>query len=306
MKNRMSVTVLNDQPEDMITHPGDDNREDEKGNSEREPVTSELNEIGKSEPPRVEQSSSNSNTDNQVSDKMEEVPIDFGREDEQVQDMYSNSYVLNGNQINSGINIIDPGIYSPMIYLFDDNKIIYSDNNSNYVYNINTKEKKNILPYTYVGRNSVTKPFFDIKQNKLKLYNYWITTTDAKKVQNDLIKMFGAENIFITKSLFFRKKNSYMGEKVILISKIPQKPYKFINRLNRSISTDKRTVKSVLGDYIISPDCIFIILSERSIDYICNNYLRYHKEDSVKISALNKSIKSKFTFLDDNETDSLN
>lgn len=303
----MSVTVLNDQPDDMITHPGDDNRKDEQGNSEQEISVNELNDNSKNEIAKVEHSGSNSNTDNQTSDKMEEVPINFGpEEDEQVQDMYSNSYVLNGNSINSGINIIDPGIYSPMIYLFDDNKIIYSDNNNNYVYNINTKEKKNILPYTYVGRNSVTKPYFEIKQNKLKLYNYWITTNDARKVQNDLIKMFGAENIFITKSLFFRKKNSYMGEKVILISKIPQKPYKFINRLNRSISTDKRTVKSVLGDYIISPDCIFIILSERSIDYICNNYLRYHKEDSVKISALNKSIKSKFTFIDDNETDSFN
>ena len=304
----MSVTVLNDQPDDMITHPGDDNRKDEQGNSEQEIAVNELNDTSKNETAKVEHSGSNSNTDNQTSDKMEEVPINFDQEEdnEQVQDIYSNSYVLNGSSINSGINIIDPGIYSPMIYLFDDNKIIYSDNNNNYVYNINTKEKKNILPYTYVGRNSVTKPYFEIRQNKLKLYNYWITTDDARKVQNDLIKMFGAENIFITKSLFFRKKNSYMGEKVILISKIPQKPYKFINRLNRSISTDKRTVKSVLGDYIISPDCIFIILSERSIDYICNNYLRYHKEDSVKISALNKSIKSKFTFIDDNETDSFN
>ena len=34
MKNRMSVTVLNDQPDDMITHPGDDNRKDEQCNSE--------------------------------------------------------------------------------------------------------------------------------------------------------------------------------------------------------------------------------------------------------------------------------
>ena len=56
-----------------------------------------------------------------------------------------------------------------------------------------------------------------------------------------------------------------------------------------------------ISDDYISSDCIFIILSEKTIDYICNNYLRYHKEDSVKINALNKSIKSKFTFLDDNE-----
>lgn len=219
----------------------------------------------------------------------------------QIQNYDQNNQFYN-SYINEGINIIDPNAYSPMVYIVDQNKMVYSDNSYPYIYNIDNKYKKNsILPYVYISRNSAVKPEFDIKQNKLKLYNYWINTTNPKKVQNEIIKMFGIENIYITKSLFFRKKNSYTGEKVILINKLPQKPYKFVNRLNRTLSNDRRTIKSVLGDYVISPDCIFIILAEKSIDYICNNYLRYHKEDSIKISTLINSIKAKFTCIDENE-----
>lgn len=199
---------------------------------------------------------------------------------------------------NQGINIIDFNNYSPMVYMMDQNKIIYSDNSYKYIYDI---KKNNSLPYTYIAKNSTIKPNFDIKQSKLKLYNYWIITNSPKLIENKIINLFGIQNVYITKSLFFRKKNSYMGEKVILISKIPQKPYKFINRLNRTVSNDKRTVKSVLGDYIISPDCIFIIIAEKSIDYICNNYLRYHKEDSLKINSLINSMKKKFTCISDND-----
>lgn len=219
----------------------------------------------------------------------------------QLQSYDQNNQFYN-SYINEGINIIDPNVYSPMVYIVDQNKMVYSDNSYPYVYNIDNKFKKNsILPYAYISRNSAVKPDFDIKQNKLKLYNYWINTTNPKKIQNDIIKMFGIENIYITKSLFFRKKNSYTGEKVILINKLPQKPYKFVNRLNRTLSNDRRTIKSVLGDYVISPDCIFIILAEKSIDYICNNYLRYHKEDAIKINTLINSIKGKFTCIDENE-----
>ena len=302
-KNRISVTVL----------------------SEEDEINNEINKINEN---KINENNSNENVNENVNENFNEncneninenIQLTPDQNDQiinQLNDFQSNeqlnkmeeissfqSYNQQSflNSFNQGINIIDSNVYSPMVYLFDENKIIYSDNNNNYVYNLDTKEKKNILPYTYVNRNSIIKPHFDIKQNKLKLYNYWIITSNIKKVQNDLIKMFGIENIYITKSLFFRKKNSYMGEKVILINKIPQKPYKFINRLNKNISIDKRTVKSVLGDYIISPDCIIIILSEKSIDYICNNYFRYHKEDSIKIKALNKSIKNKFTCLEDNE-----
>ena len=115
--------------------------------------------------------------------------------------------------------------------------------------------------------------------------------------------MFGSENIYVTKSLFFRKKSSYMGEKVILVNKLPQKPFKFINRINRTFTTERRSVKSVLGDYIISPDCLFIVLAERSIDYICNNYYRYHKNERVKIETLVKSFKTKFTCINEADID---
>ena len=222
---------------------------------------------------------------NQLSfnDQMEQEYNSQMNYDSQLQS-YNQSNQFYNSYINDGINIIDPNVYSPMVYIVDQNKMVYSDNSYPYIYNIENKFKKNsILPYAYISRNSAIKPDFDIKQSKLNLYNYWINTTDTKKVQNEIIKMFGIENIYITKSLFFRKKNSYTGEKVILINKLPQKPYKFINRLNRTLSNDRRTIKSVLGDYVISPDCIFIILAEKSIDYICNNYLRYHKEDSIKI-----------------------
>ena len=253
-----------------------------------------------------EENQNNEQIDQPLNDNYEQFNQEMNQEltnefNNQLQNYNQNNQFYN-SYINDGINIIDPNIYSPMVYIVDQNKMVYSDNSYPYIYNIENQFKKNsILPYAYISRNSAIKPDFDIKQNKLKLYNYWINTSNPKKVQNDLIKMFGIENIYITKSLFFRKKNSYTGEKVILINKLPQKPYKFINRLNRTLSNDRRTVKSVLGDYVISPDCIFIILAEKSIDYICNNYLRYHKEDSLKINTLINSIKTKFTCIDENE-----
>lgn len=208
---------------------------------------------------------------------------------------YYNAYV------NNGINIIEPSTYSPMVYVVDNQKMVYS-NDYTFVYDINNQpQKKKSLPYAYVSRNSFEKPDFNIFQNKLKLYNYWIETSNIKQTEFKIIQMFGAENIFNTKSLFFRKKNSYMGEKVILISKIPQKPYKFINRINRTFSKERRTIKSVLGDYILSPDCLFIILAERSIEYICNNYYRYHKNERTRIETLINSFKSKFTCITEND-----
>ena len=207
---------------------------------------------------------------------------------------YFDSYV------NNGINIIDPTTYSPMVYVVDNQKMVYS-NGYPFVYDVNVQQKKSSLPYAYVSRNSYDKPDFNIVQNKLKLYNYWIETNNIRQTEMNIIKMFGAENVYNTKSLFFRKKNSYMGEKVILVSKTPQKPYKFINRINRTFSKERRTVKSVLGDYIISPDCLFIILAERSIDYICNNYFRYHKDERMRIDTLIRSFKSKFTCITDSD-----
>lgn len=203
--------------------------------------------------------------------------------------------------VNDGINIIDPTAYSPMVYVVEGNKMIYS-NSYPFVYDSTNRIHKNSsLPYAYISRNSYVKPDFNIVQNKLKLYNYWIETNDPKHTESQIIEMFGSENIYVTKSLFFRKKSSYMGEKVILISKLPQKPFKFINRINRTFTTDRRSIKSVLGDYIISPDCLFIVLAERSIDYICNNYYRYHKSERLKIETLIRSFKQKFTCI--NETD---
>lgn len=247
-----------------------------------------------------EKEQSNTLSDNGFINQMQEEEEELldNNQLNQNNNQYYNSY------INDGINIIEPSIYSPMVYIIDQNKMLYSDTNYSYIYNIDNQEKKNsILPYAYVSRNSTIKPDFDIRQNKLKLYNYWINTNNPKLAQNYFIKLFGIENIYITKSLFFRKKNSYMGEKVVLISKLPQKPYKFLTKLNRTVSNDRRTVKSVLGDYVVSPDCIFIILAEKSIDYICNNYLRYHKEDSIKINNLLKSIKLKFTCISDSDLD---
>ena len=208
---------------------------------------------------------------------------------------YFNTYV------NNGINVIDPSTYSPMVYVVDNQKMVYS-NGYPFIYDVNNQpQKKSSLPYAYVSRNSFDKPDFNISQNKLKLYNYWIETSNIKQTELQIIQMFGAENIFNTKSLFFRKKNSYMGEKIILISKIPQKPYKFINRINRTFSKERRTIKSVLGDYIISPDCLFIILAERSIEYICNNYYRYHKNERTRIETLINSFKSKFTCITESD-----
>lgn len=223
------------------------------------------------------------------------------------QQFQSGNQTINGydNQnfvyMNDGINIIDPTAYSPMVYVVEGNKMIYS-NSYPFVYDSGNKIHKNSsLPYAYISRNSYVKPDFNIVQNKLKLYNYWIETTDPKRTEAQIVEMFGSENIYVTKSLFFRKKSSYMGEKVILISKLPQKPFKFINRINRTFTKDRRSIKSVLGDYIISPDCLFIVLAERSIDYICNNYYRYHKNERTKIETLIKSFKQKFTCID--ETD---
>lgn len=203
--------------------------------------------------------------------------------------------------MNDGINIIDPSVYSPMVYVVEGNKMMYPSNYP-FVYDSSNKIRKNSsLPYAYISRNSFVKPDFNIVQNKLKLYNYWIETTNPKHTESQIVEMFGSENIYVTKSLFFRKKSSYMGEKVILISKLPQKPFKFINRINRTFTQERRSIKSVLGDYIISPDCMFIVLAERSIDYICNNYYRYHKNERLKIETLINSFKKKFTCI--NETD---
>jgi len=202
---------------------------------------------------------------------------------------------------NNNINIIDPNSYSPMIYGMDNQKLYYSNNLNRYIYNINQIEKNKILPYAYISRNGVDKPNFNIIQNKLKLYNYWIETNDPRYIENEIINMFGIQNIYITKSLFFRKKDSYMGEKVILVNKIPQKPYKFVNRINRTFSKERRTIKSTLGDYIISPDCLFIVLADKSIEYICNNYFRYHKMEEMKIETLINSFKSKFTCIKDKD-----
>ena len=218
----------------------------------------------------------------------------------QTMDVYENNQFCNV-YVNEGINIIDPTAYSPMVYVVEGNKMIYS-NSYPFVYDSTNKIRKNSsLPYAYISRNSFVKPDFNIAQNKLKLYNYWIETTNPKHLESQIVEMFGSENIYVTKSLFFRKKNSYMGEKVILISKLPQKPFKFINRINRTFTSDRRTIKSVLGDYIISPDCLFIVLAERSIDYICNNYYRYHKSERLKIETLTKSFKEKFTCINESE-----
>ena len=228
----------------------------------------------------------------------------FGQQyqsENQMMESYEQSQTFCNVYVNDGINIIDPSSYSPMVYVVEGNKMIYS-NNYPFVYDsVNRIKKNSSLPYAYISRNSFAKPDFNIVQNKLKLYNYWIETTNPKHIESQIIEMFGSENIYVTKSLFFRKKSSYMGEKVILISKLPQKPFKFINRINRTFTKERRTIKSVLGDYIISPDCLFIILAERSIDYICNNYYRYHKSERLKIETLIKSFKKKFTCINEND-----
>lgn len=157
------------------------------------------------------------------------------------------------------------------------------------------------LPYLFVNKDSITDIHFAIRQNKMKLYNYWITTDDCARVKTAIVNMFGPDDIYVTKSFFFKKSNSYAGQRVILITQIPQRPYKFINKLNRKMSTEKRTVKSVNGDYLISCDCLLVILSNYSIDYICSNYYKYHKNEAAQIETVMKSLKAKFTCLDGKE-----
>ena len=157
------------------------------------------------------------------------------------------------------------------------------------------------LPYLFVNKDSITDINFNIRQTKMKLYNYWITTDDYMRVKTDIINMFGSDDVYVTKSFFFKKSNSYTGQRVILITQIPQRPYKFINKLNRKMSSEKRTVKSVNGDYLISCDCLLIILSNYSIDYICSNYYKYHKNEAVQIDTVMKSLKKKFTCIDGKE-----
>ena len=322
-KQKVLLNILpketNEEDQDLINH---ENVENQVIRNSPENV---LNDKTQNDPsPNANNNEQVINNENEVQNRMEEDNEHLNEHlndqlnqqiNEQLNDQLNdqlNQQVNEQNQMNeqvnfyngysnNGINMIDPTVYSPMIYVVNDNKMIYS-NNYPFIYDPDNRIKKNTsLPYAYVSRNSFIRPDFNIVQNKLKLYNYWIETNNSRYVESKLIDMFGLENIYITKSLFFRKKNSYRGEKVILINKLPQKPYKFINRINRTFSTDRRTIKSVLGDYIISPDCLFIILAEKSVDYICNNYYRYHKNERIKIEILLNSFKQKFTCINENE-----
>ena len=157
------------------------------------------------------------------------------------------------------------------------------------------------LPYMFVSKDSITNIGFEVRQTKMKLYNYWITTADGARIEREIIRLLGRENVYSTKSFFFKKNNSYSGQKTVLITQIPQRPYKFLNKLNRKMSRDIRTVKSVNGDYVISCDCVLIIISVYTIDYICSNYYKYHKGEADQIRTLERSLKSKFTCMMPND-----
>ena len=203
--------------------------------------------------------------------------------------------------------MLNPQSYSPIIYALNQPKY---DTNIHLTYAADmtrtlpvggsraSQKKTRTLPYLFVNKDSITDITFGVYQSKLRLYNYWITTDDAARVKTAIINMFGADDIYVTKSFFFKKSNSYSGQRIILITQIPQRPYKFINKLNRKMARDKRTVKSVNGDYLISCDCVVIILSTYSIDYICSNYYKYHKNEATQIETLMTSLKSKFTCAD--------
>jgi len=211
----------------------------------------------------------------------------------------NNSPIIQMGLINrNSYQTISNSSYKPLIYVLDKENKLPSlndlDNNNKSI------ETIQLLPYAFIKRDEIIQINFDIRQNKLKLYNYWIQTNNPLLTKNIILNMFGYRNVYITNSFFFKKSNSYSGQKVILINKTPQRPYKFLNKLNRRLSVDKRTVKSVIGDYLISSDCILIILSNSTLDYICNSYYRYHKNEAFQISTLLNSLKSKFTCLDSN------
>lgn len=228
---------------------------------------------------------------------------------------YTENYSQDWN-VTTEPRLLNPMNYSPIIYTVNqiNSKETVSNSNDYQYYNPqipskpiktnnsnNKSNKKSLnirLPYMFVNKDDVANIGFGIQQNKLHWYNYWITTEDSARVTASVVQMFGRENVYITKSFFFKKNNSYDGERVILITQIPQRPYKFINKLNRKMSFDKRTVKSVNGDYLISRDCIFIIISNYSVDYICSNYYKYHKNEGEQIQTLMKSLKRKFTYMD--------
>lgn len=312
-KNRIKINVPGKYTEECnelknSTCTKQDKRNEDDNNSMEE----EMHELGR--PPNSDEMPVG---DNVIRDMTMDMPYPSGFINGQD---YAESYTQEWNATEP--RLLNPMKYSPIVYAMNSNISVASNevlsseyqNQQNIVaetQTVNSFPKFRIskplrtrpdnsirLPYMFVNKDDVANIGFGIYQSKLRWYNYWITTEDSARVTASVVQMFGRENVYITKSFFFKKNNSYDGERVILITQIPQRPYKFINKLNRKMSCDKRTVKSVNGDYLISRDCIFIIVSNYSVEYICSNYYKYHKNEAEQIQTLMKSLKQKFTYMD--------
>lgn len=198
----------------------------------------------------------------------------------------NNAIINNFNEINNN-NIEKANINEDEI---NNNKINNSEENN--------KEIKELeIFYEYYRIKKHEFPQVQLFGTNGKNENFWILTNKPKDFIDKFTKLYNINEIYITNSYFSRAFTDYRGQKIILLTKIPKCPYKFLNKLNNCINSNGRVLPSCRYSLIISNQVIIIILSDKSLDYINDSFLRYNKSEESNSRLLLSDLRNKFTEL---------
>lgn len=194
--------------------------------------------------------------------------------------------------------IYNNSIFNKCIESKEDNNntnINSSELKTNNSQEVNNKDFEIFYEYYRIKKHEF--PRVQLFGNNGKNENFWILTNKPKDFIDKFTKLYNNNEIYITNSYFSRSFTDYRGQKIILLTKIPKCPYKFLNKLNNCINSNGRILPSCRYSLIISNQVIIIILSDKSLDYINDSFLRYNKSEESNSRSLLSDIRNKFTEL---------
>ena len=183
----------------------------------------------------------------------------------------------------------------------NNSNLINEENNSNNELNnsydnlINNKQiKSNFCNYYILPKKGI--PLVELEGFNCKINNYWLITKNPQETINYFLSIYNPQDIFITDTYLSRSfYKHYIGQKIILLTKLPKTPFHFLIKLNSCIVSKGRIVPSCKYDVYYSNDVTLIILANKKFTTIKDDYLKFNKGKELFAKKIVNDLKKKFT-----------
>lgn len=174
----------------------------------------------------------------------------------------------------------------------NEESISKSEFNFNNLNNKNSNQK--FCNYYVLPKKGI--PIVELEGYNSRINNFWIITKDTNKVINYLLKLFNPQDVYITDTYLSRSfYKHYIGQKIILLTKLPKTPFHFLIKLNSCIVKKGRTIPCCKYDIYYSNDVTLIIISNKKFGQIKQDYLKFNKGQEQYADRIVNDLKKKFS-----------